>query len=84
MTDPGFIVVSNELQRWARNIKRAPVREKPPKLDPDPDGLEGIELVRGQSTGIRDIAGVTIHGNVLQSVVINGGQVVNGGIVFSD
>lgn len=84
MTDPGFVAVSNELQRWAKDLKNTPARGKPPKMDPDPDGLEGLEHTTGLPTGIRDIAGVTIHGNVVQSVVVNGGQVVNGGIVFSD
>jgi hypothetical protein len=81
VTDPGFVTVSNELQRWARELKNTPGKGKPPRLDPvpDPDGLEGLEHA---STSIRDIAGVTIHGNVLHSVVVNGGQVIHGGIVF--
>lgn len=90
MADPGFVTVSNELQRWARELKSTPPRGNPPKLDPhldpglDPDGPEGLAQAGQLSTSIRDVAGVTIHGNVLQSVVVNGGQVVNGGIVFGD
>jgi hypothetical protein len=86
MYDPGFITVSNELQMWARELKSASGRGKPPKLDPDLDfdGLEDFEYAGRPPNSIRDIAGVTIHGNVLHSVVVNGGQVVNGGIVFGD
>ncbi|KAH6650858.1 hypothetical protein F5144DRAFT_543848 [Chaetomium tenue] len=86
MADPGFIVLSNELQRWAKDLKNTPGKSEPPKLDlgPDPGGLEGLEQAERPSTGIREIAGMTIHGNVLQSILVNGGQVVNGGIIFGD
>lgn len=86
VADPGFITVSNELQRWARELKNTPWKGKIPRLDHDTDldGLEGLEHGGPPLPNIRDIAGVTIYGNVLHSVVVNGGQVVNGGIVFGD
>jgi hypothetical protein len=80
MADPGFIAVSNEIQRWSRDLKTAPGKDRLSKPDPDPGGLEGSVGTKGLP-GV-NIPGVTIHGDVLHSIVVNGGQVINGGIVF--
>jgi hypothetical protein len=82
MSDPGFIAVSNEIQRWARDLKPTPGREKPSRSDPDPGDPEDAEHAKRLPGGIGNIPGVTIHGDVLHSIVVNGGQVINGGIVF--
>jgi hypothetical protein len=78
MADPGFIAVSNEIQRWARDLKATPEKEKLSRSDPDPGSSEGdAKALAGVN-----IPGVTIHGDVLHSIVVNGGQVINGGIIF--
>jgi len=82
MADPGFITVSNELQRWTRELKTTQGRDKPPKPDPCLNGREVAENTKGLPVGTVTVPGVTIHGNVLHSIVVNGGQVINGGIVF--
>ncbi|KAK4451580.1 hypothetical protein QBC34DRAFT_400149 [Podospora aff. communis PSN243] len=81
MADPGFVAVSNEVQRWARDLKPAPEKDKLSKSDTNPRGLEGPLETKGLLPGV-NIPGVTIHGDVLHSIVVNGGQVINGGIVF--
>ncbi|KAH6684640.1 hypothetical protein B0J14DRAFT_573294 [Halenospora varia] len=77
--DPGFISVVGELHRWVKEIKSLQS-----KLD---SGVVGeLFLNKGHNPNMYNVVptGINICGDVLQSNVVYGSQVINGGLTFRD
>jgi protein SERAC1 len=78
-SDPGFISIVGELQRWIKDIKITTENSDKPRKDV-PDHLDGKS---GMSNKIKT-DGITIWGDVKQSNIVSGDQAVWGGVTFRD
>lgn len=77
LDDPGFISVAGELERWVRRLENRSntiARKQSLHASNDPS-------TRNQDSVYGDIR---IGGNVVKSNIVNGNQVVYGGLVFQD
>ncbi|KAF3025139.1 hypothetical protein E8E14_014701 [Neopestalotiopsis sp. 37M] len=77
-SDPGFISVAGELERWASNLSTNSAKEI---VLPSSIGLDrvcGLDHEGSCGTKIR------IMGNVINSSVVNGTQVIYGDLTFRD
>jgi len=77
-TDPGFITIVKELQRWTKNIQNS--QRGVVRLDPSTDSTENIALGPER----RNIAGIVFYGDILHSNVVQGGQVIHGDLRFGE
>lgn len=78
--DPGFISVSSELQRWAKEMRSMPYKDERVGTSRVSKSKEDINLdVNNKSSG-----DITIWGDVIKSNVVNGNQNIYCGLTFKD
>lgn len=77
--DPGFVSIVGELHRWVKEIK-----SHQSKLESRMVGQ--VSLNKGHKPNMDNVipTGINICGDVLQSNVVYGSQVINGGLMFRD
>ncbi|KAJ2898983.1 hypothetical protein MKZ38_003552 [Zalerion maritima] len=77
LDDPGFVVVSGELERWTDAIRltKAGVEAS--------DAVQTATAVREPLIALSNSMGtVTVHGDITKSIVVGGSQTIRGDVTF--
>ncbi|RYP46683.1 hypothetical protein DL768_007155 [Monosporascus sp. mg162] len=85
--EPGFISILGELQRWMKEIQLGQYRAGSPRSSRS-KSLEGKNMFNAnahmRSHNSNNYGGITIHGDVVESNVVNGGMTIHGGLRFGN
>jgi hypothetical protein len=79
--DPGFVGISGELLRWTKRIRFDQREEETTAVVAAPTTTSSALAGTGRE-GCTHLGGIVIHGDVLESNLVNGSQTVYGGLRF--
>lgn len=80
---PGFVSLLGELRRWIGQVVEVDDEQGKGLCEIEKECSSGVALGDGWQEGYGEIGGaITIWGNVTESVIANGKQIIQGNLVF--